>query len=135
MYGDLMGMVFNIIMFYLSLSFFLWMFGYSPFFLDLLSCFSSSLTLGAGGTCPTTPFFAQLSIFLFGTASIVFSLFFPNYVAMFIPFAIALLGLVLFPVSLLSDVGVSSVVKVFVTGMFGSSLVLGIVSWMKGNEL
>jgi hypothetical protein len=123
------------------------MFGYSPFFVNLVSCFSPALSQPienvtmpgiqtfTGGACPTTPLFAQLSIFLFGTASIVFSLFFPNYVAMFIPFAIALLGLMIFPFSVMTDVGVSPLVKVFIGGIFGAALVLSIIGWMKGNEM
>jgi hypothetical protein len=130
-----MGMLLNMTLFYISLSFFLWMFGYAPAFLDLLTCISPSLTLGLGGSCPTSPILAQLSLFLFGTAGIVFSIFFPNYVAMFMPFAIALLGLVLFPLGLLNDVGVSTYIKVLIIGVFGSSFIFGIIGWMKGNEM
>lgn len=137
-------MLTNIILFNFIVAFILWGFGYKPLVADIASCFTPGLIGNSTGICSQStvsilgvniPTFAgTAAAFLTGTSAIVISVFFPNYVAMFIPFAIALSGLLMFPLDLMNEVGVSSQIKLFIGGLLGISYLLAIIYWLKGNE-
>lgn len=129
-----MGMLMNLTIFYFCVAFFLWMLGYSNVAVNLASCFDPALTGGYVGTCPVSSFSLTLGLFLTGFVGIAISIFFPNYVAMFIPFAVGLVGLLMWPSQFIDEMGAPPEVKLFLMGMFGITWLYGIVFWLKGNE-